>query len=382
MAKLNEFFIVHATMWQFSNDLYDIYHSSVAPDQNILVSPFAIQWALTFCMTRAGGTTATEIARGLRIGKDDIGSFTSLYGNRVCFMDRQLSLANSLFFMNGCQGQKNYEWNDFETKTQQIDFTNAPKAARIINTWIKNHTRRRIKNSVSPNDLNASTTMVMANTVQLNCLWWNKFAKCNTKKQPFFHSATESCPVDMMWQENDFAFSTLPTLDANGIRLLYADSALSMVILLPRSRTGLELMNSVLKKSSITEIFQQIKSARKVSVSLPKFSVEFELKIDDVLKRMGVTSMYDDKLADFRMRPNAPRTYVSTFVHKAYFEVVEKGTTVGAGTKMKYKYNPMIPYFNANHPFRFFVCNDEDFILLDGCFRNASNEKKRGWCAC
>uniref|UniRef100_A0A1B6F1Y7 Serpin B6 n=1 Tax=Cuerna arida TaxID=1464854 RepID=A0A1B6F1Y7_9HEMI len=96
-----------------------------------------------------------------------------------------------------------------------------------------------------------------------------------------------------------------------------------------------------------------------VTVALPKFKMEETMDLNDILKSMGVETMFSQK-ADFSGISNVPLV-VSKVVQKAFVEVNEKGTEAAAATGMAFMLMcaPMKPppeeMFIADHPFIFFI---------------------------
>lgn len=382
MAEIN----LHSSIWKFTTNLYDVVRSCVAWHENIILSPFSIHLALTLSLMGAAGKTASEIACGLAMADYDLAVIIEAYQKLIASMDKQLTLANKLFVMTGggslSMPFQNLVSNEFKSEIQEINFADSSGAADIINNWIDAKTNHRIHNCVAPTELNNRTRLVLVNTIHFKCMWANKFPGTATKKQPFFHSDTKSTKVDMMWQTAYFPFCEIKSLDCDAIRLRYDDSQLAMVILLPKSRTGLDALNANLKNSSsFPEIFKQIRSKQNVSLSLPKFNATLEIKLKEVLLKMGMRSMFDPKMADFsKMLQNDADLFVNSVVHNAYIDVNEDGTEAGATTAIQYEFlsadDPPEPVpFNADHPFRYFIIDSENLVLFDGCLRNTFGMK-------
>lgn len=375
MAPLN----LPSSIWQFSSKLHDRIQSLlVEPNENLIVSPLSIHLALALALMGAGGQTASEIASGLVLPQIDHAAIASKYQKLISSIDPKFHLANKLFVMKGIKVQmsfNNIATKQFLSEIQEINFAKSKSAAKIINTWVESKTNSRIKKMVSSNDFNATTKLVLVNTVYFKCLWLQEFSKGSTKKRTFYQSETESSKIDMMYQRNDFSFANIKSLDAKVILLQYADSTLAMMIILPNSRTGLASLDRKLKKTSISRIINQTKMFEDLSLHLPKFKAVFECNLQEVLESFGITSMFQEDVANFGgMLQNTP-IFVSKIIHKGFIEVCEKGTEAGAGTEIQFEYRTSAgAEFNANHPFRYLIYNHEHVVLFDGCFRNASTK--------
>lgn len=370
---------LQSSIWQFSNELYNQVQSTIAREENVILSPLSIHMALALSLMGAAGKTASEIAGALHLQEIDITEIAEEYANLITCMDPKLSIANKMFVMTGCPVKLPFNYvatQKFRAEIQAMDFaTDSSSAAQVINTWIENKTNRSLRNRIRPVECDPSTRLVLVNTVHFRCLWLNAFSSNDTTRESFFHSETESTQIDTMFQVNKFKLGHLDKLDADGIILPYADSSLSMVILLPRTRSGLAVMNRSLKNMLLSEIIQQIRWVKRVKLRMPKFSAEFELKLEDLLKKMGMTSMFDKNSADFdKIVANASKIFVSSFIHKAFIEVEEAGSEAGTAIAMHFQEESTakvkFEFFNVQHPFRYIICNTKSEVVFDGCFRN------------
>lgn len=367
-----------SSIWQFSSELYERIQSTTPTDNNIILSPFSIHLCLALTLMGAGGQTAKQIAAGLRLDNIENAVIAKEYKKLISSIKLKLSQANKIFIMKGYQIKKQFNetaTKQFLTEIEEVNFGDATEAATIINKWVERKTSRRIKELVSPHMIDPLTRLILVNTVYFKCAWLYPFHGVDTKKQPFFHSETESHEVNMMQQLNYFFYSEIKELDAKVIVLKYIDRSLSMVIVLPNSRTGLDELNIKLKTFSLSEIIQKTRSEKNVNLCLPRFKSELETRLPDVLKNMGITHLFIQGKADLRRTlENANDIFVAEVIHKAFIEVTEKGTEAGAGTALQddeYGDNDPDAEFTADHPFRYFIRNAANVVLFDGCYRNA-----------
>ena len=72
-----------------------------------------------------------------------------------------------------------------------------------------------------------------------------------------------------------------------------------------------------------------------VRTSLPKFEFEYGVKLNDVLKTMGMTDAFDPNSADFSGISSDNGLYIGEVMHKTYIQVAEKGTRAGAATSVE-----------------------------------------------
>lgn len=186
-------------IWQFSSELYDHIKSSIARDHNILLSPLSIHLAIALTLMGAAGTMAREIANGLGLNEMDNALIAKEYRKLTSSLDPNFNLENKWFVMKDCAillAFRDTATRQFMSEIEEIDFADSASAAETINTWIKHKTNRRLKECVAPSDFNASTTLVLVNTVELNGFWMKQFSNLATSRKPFFHSKHASSEVD------------------------------------------------------------------------------------------------------------------------------------------------------------------------------------------
>ena len=199
-----------------------------------------------------------------------------------------LKLANKVYTMEGYDLKPSFQEiakKDFYSEGQSVNFADNVQSANAINHWVEDHTNNRIKDLIQADSLSADTRMVLVNAIYFKGLWEHQFEKHATIKQQFFTSETDSVDVDMMHVKNKFRYTESEELDAQLIDLPYKDSDISMLIILPKSRTGLSALESKLKSSDLSTLTKSMYQTE-VTVSLPKFKVEFEIKLNTVLQKV------------------------------------------------------------------------------------------------
>ena len=116
--------------------------------------------------------------------------------------------------------------------------------------------------------------------------------------------------------------------------LCVQDSRLNMVILLPNKLDGLDTLETRLASSSLLEsldTMDRMESIR-LKVAIPKFEMSFSCKLVQALKKMGVTDLFDRKVADLAAISGTRGMYVSRAYHRSFIQVDERGTVAAAST--------------------------------------------------
>lgn len=257
-----------------------------------MISPFSVANALALLSQGAGGNTFEEIKSELHLSDEKstaANQFLEYYnsiehgaGNSI------FSVANRVYVQQGYPLNKHFQEvaiQNFKSGIESINFANAQDAAQMINNFVAEKTKEKITSLIKPDMLSSDSRVVLVNAVYFKGDWKYKFNKQFTHKSDFYTSETESKPVDFMFIEGSYNYGELPDLDASALELKYADSNFSMVFILPNNHAGLSTLETKLKGQDFTRISTGLRS-QKVKVNIPKFKVEYEIKLNEVLKNV------------------------------------------------------------------------------------------------
>lgn len=321
---------------------------------NALISPFSMQTALAMTYAGAAGATREEMARVLHYGEDEAALHKSLSAlqtdlesiarNTAQQAERMakhggtgepivLTVANRLF------GQRDYAFrpaflellaDTYGAPFQPSDFVhNAAGETKIINAWVEEQTRERIRNLIPENALNRSTCLVLVNAIYMKAAWQQAFTARLTQPRPFQLAEGASVKVPTMFQKESMGYAKADGYTA--VSLPYLGGELQFVVLLPDEGAQVAVTPDLL--ATLAGL-----PRREVQLYLPKFKIEPPLmKLSEELKALGMRSAFDDPAgsADFdRMAPRLPDDYlyISEIFHKTFLDLDEKGTEAAAAT--------------------------------------------------
>ncbi|XP_070135463.1 serine protease inhibitor 42Dd-like isoform X2 [Drosophila bipectinata] len=353
----------------FTDDVYQILAKEDA-DKNIISSPLSLEIVMAMLYMGADGNTAKELQAALKLPgeKKDVAKkykdfFTNLHGREKVAI---LELANRIYVND--QWSLVPEFNrivadSFKAEAVPINVRNPESAAATINSWVSGHTRKKITEIVTSRDMTPDLVMVLINAIYFKGDWQYKFNKANTMKNIFRTSSNQDVQVDMMSLNLvSLKANMFDDLDAKVIELPYRNSSLSMQIFLPNRIDGLSKLESQIGR------FDRDLRRQTVIVQIPKFKIEFEKELVNVLKKMGIQSVFSNA-ADLSGIVSGT-TKVSKVLQKAYLEVNEEGAeaagvTGAVATFVCVDCGPM--RFIADHPFAFLI-RDGKTILFQGHF--------------
>jgi serpin B len=337
----------------------DLLQHSAKPDANTLLSPYSIQAALAMTYAGAEGVTRDEMAKVLHYPADEAAihrSFSELQKALADVMQQSvqrseqqrryggtiepivLTVANRLF------GQQDYKFRDpflnltkdtYGAPLQLLDFKkDAAGATKVINNWVEEATKQRIRNLIPDNALNKLTRMVLVNAIYMKAPWQQPFLASATKPLPFHAKGGATVEAATMTQKHEFGYAK--TNGCTALTLPYVGGELQLLILLPDDLNGLAGLEA---KLSAEDLARGAKlPSRDVILYLPKFKIESPtIALGDQLQLLGMKTAFDKPpgSADFdRMAARLPDEYlyISQVFHKTFMDLDEKGTEAAAAT--------------------------------------------------
>ncbi|XP_068147291.1 serpin B4-like isoform X4 [Drosophila tropicalis] len=175
------------------------------------------------------------------------------------------------------------------------------------------------------------TRLILVNATHFKGEWEIKFNEHNTRDDDFYINESQKITVKMMHLEHTFLYAELKGLDATALQMNYKDSDLSMLIILPNTRTGLRNVENKLQSTSLKKITNQLSEAP-VNVKIPRFKVEFEQELSPVFKMLGIRRIFSNDAELGKILTTDDPLNVSQIFHKAFIEVNEMGTEAAAAT--------------------------------------------------
>jgi serpin B len=351
---------------------------------NLAISPYSIESAMALAYAGADGETRTEMARVLGFPEDDHllqAAFASVRDSMDHIASESLNNAKKLEAVGGHAeviewhaanrlfGQQGYGFRDSFLRTlndgygapfEAADFKEHSDQERLrINGWVEDQTRKRIRDLIPMNGVNAGTRMVLVNALYLNAPWMAPFDKRNTADRSFYPAGARTEAVPTMHEVKHLGY--LEGTGYTAVTLRYLGGELQLLILLPHDRDGLgrllaEITPEVLRDcgniadpsavnmadqgaaARYNAALREIQRSGLVALYLPKFRLEgATIGLGQSLKALGIRTAFDEPKgsANFdRAAPRKPDDYltISEVFHKTFIAVEEHGTEAAAAT--------------------------------------------------
>lgn len=383
-----------------SNTLgFDLYQRLTdAPEsagKNLFFSPYSVSTAFSMLMAGARGNTASQLASALHLAgpQQDAQTEIAALHEGVTSLRNRLNQSTAaegfqLYSANGIWVDKTFSPASSFKKTladvygtkdlPSLDFRSNPRAAAdAINAWGSEQTKGKIKQMVA--DIPASTSMVLANTVYLKATWFKPFEPGDTKEGVFHVDRDPShdvrVPLMSQWTDDnnpymetdDFQMTLLwcGYWKHEGNELNPVVPAL-MLIVLPKQADGLAQVEKSLTWKKLDQHTDAFGKAM-VHMVLPKFKMNAELNLQQLMGRLGATDVFDPAKADLgNIASGSAPLHVSAALQKAFVVANEEGIEAGAETmSLAAGGGPdKRAEFIADHPFLFYIIHRETNAIL------------------
>jgi serpin B len=280
----------------------------------------------------------------------------------------ELLLANALWGQKGEPFLKEFldlNKNYYGAGLTLLDFKNeTEKSRQIINSWVEEKTKEKIKDLIPQGGVNEWTVMVLTNAIYFKGIWKTKFEKQYTRRADFYISTKNKVEVDMMLIEENFKGYEDEKMQI--VELLYKGDELSMLVILPRETEGITELEKTLTVESLNTLLSKMQP-QKIAVNLPKFKMTWgTFSINNALIDLGMPDAFGGK-ADFSGINGKGGIWISDVFHQAFIEVNEEGSEAAAGTAVvltKSSKSNIITIFRADHPFIFIIKDNRSGSIL------------------
>lgn len=383
-------------MEQFANSLntlgVDLYQLLIQNDStsNLIFSPYGVVSAFSMAYAGAEEETAAEMRQYLHFlpHAEQATRFqvmncylASLAGNadeqNANEESEQQNIPFQLRLLNGAWVQEEFPLaqayrttitEKYSADLQSVDFaTNPARAIDQINQWVQEGTEDRISELMSPNEVNSTTRLVLANAAYFKAAWLLPFRPSQTQPKPFTLLSGDPVEVPMMHQTRLRA-PYMENEQFQAVLLPYVGRQIEMVIILPRREGGADRFAQV-EQALDAALFAQVAAGaalRDITMTLPKFEIQNEMNLVSLLAGAGLRAPFSTGGADFSGITGGDNgLYISAALQHANITVDERGTEAAAATGIAMVASALTrAEFTADHPFIYALRAKETGTIL------------------
>ncbi|CAI9736903.1 Hypothetical predicted protein [Octopus vulgaris] len=360
-----------ASIDYFTNSLYQAVATRI--NENVFMSPLSVATVLSMVYLGARQNSAKQFENVLKItsNPDSVAlafkEYFSLLKNSdklVTFNSVNRLYASEIFPIS--EDYKNNMVKYFFSDIENVDFIiNAEKTRRTINDWVKNNTNNKITDLLPSGSLTPQSILVLINAVYFKGMWAKKFPEHATKSRKFYLRSDKTVFHDFMYKSEDFNTKTSDNYKV--VELPYIGKAFSMFVILPNDINGLAALEKEINAQFLKDIINRKGfEMMYLELHMPKFRLESCFQLGEVLKKLGLSDIFDPLKADLSgMTGGEKNIYASEMFHKAFVNVNEEGTEAAAASGMvAMAMSVQIGMeFYVNHPFTFLIVDNRTKMI-------------------
>ena len=349
-------------------------------DENVLISPMSA-WTV-LCMVEAGanGETKQQMQEVLAITEGDYLTYAKKFTFLLPEKDNcKVHMANGIWYKN----VPSLHVNDYFLQYNKTFFDAAAYKAPFdkntldtINDWVSKNTNGMIPSILK--EINPEDVLYLVNALSFDAKWSTIYNETQIARDIFTTENGEEKVVAVMnCKENVY----LEDENTTGFMKYYGDGQYAFVALLPKEGMTMADYVESLTAEKVRNLFQN-KLSTPVSTMLPKFSVDYEFNMNDILIQMGMTDAFSDSDADFTKMAtsDAGNIYISSVDQKCFIAVDEYGTKAGAATAVAMQNKSMSlerpKEVFLNRPFVYLIVECDNFEpLFMGTIMNVEEAK-------
>ncbi|NJD20031.1 MAG: serpin family protein [Gemmatimonadetes bacterium] len=325
------------------------------PDSTVFLSPLSASMALGMALNGAQGATRDQMRSTLGFGTLSMDEVNRCYEALIGLLGGldprvDFRLANALFHRDEFVMEAPFletVRRHFDARVQGLDFA-APAAVTAINGWVRESTGGRIGEIIEA-PIDPLTMAFLMNAIYFRGDWTRSFDPAKTVTGPFRLRDGGTASVRFMVKEDSVGYREGAGWHA--AELSYGGGAWVMDVAVPRD--GNDLMAVV---SALGEILDPDASwpRRTLTVSLPRFQLEWERDLNRDLQELGMRDAFDPGAADFTpmyRKALEAGLYVKKVKQKTFLSVDEVGTEAAAVTSVEMGIKSAPSWLKADRPF-------------------------------
>jgi serine protease inhibitor len=344
--------------------------ANTQPAANICISPYSTATVLHMVGNGAAGKTKTEMQQVLgttglsfsdiNAAKRDIAQSLGSGNNPNVI----LTTANAIWYRQDAQVKATFIATNQQFYGATVDALNFgdPRAADVINGWVRDKTNGKIQRLADGMIDPVNTRMFLADAIYFKGKWSSPFRAMYTKNRSFHLRGGGEKMIPMMLQSKRVEYREGGGYQA--VRLPYEGNNLLMYIFLPDVHTTPETILGILSGDGWQRVTKSGLSSQHVNLVLPKFRVEYSVELNQPLQVLGMKAAFSASSAD--LSGIAPGLFISAARHKTFVEINEEGTEAAAvsGLGATLSAAPQIFDMIVDRPFLFFIEDAQTQTIL------------------
>ena len=342
--------------------------------RNFVFSPYSLSMCVSLLYHGARGKTRLELGRflGWNRSESDLAegfkiAARIIEGHRSQLGSSGKGLRCSVkFWLNRgpclLESYQRFVRKAYRAEFCVVDFMNPEDMKRIKEEFVKDLKPELREGLKLPEDFpQKEAPCVLTTKAKFFSLWAKQFDPRKTEQGYFWVSKGKKYLIPFMYRID--TFKVVETKKSRVLKLEYTFQLgnWSMLVVLPKAIDGLNTTEKEFFSKPLsfwTEKLNRVPFSR-VHLYLPKFSFSQVNDARNILKELGVVSLFDSTRCNLSAMFGAGDMWAGRFYQRGYVEVNEFGTSVGSEELVEFygltNYERIIT-FRADRPFMFVVC--------------------------
>ena len=326
---------VHASSAAVADFSVRLLQQNIEEDQNTLISPFSVLYALSMTANGAKEDTLSQMEEILGMTVDEWNSYLSDYKNSLANEDSSpLTIANSIWFKKDDTLtieldflQTNSDYYQAEIFEKELDDASLSE----INDWVCKETNGMIEEILK--EIPEDAVMYLINALAFDGKWDVPYDENQIHENLFTsENGTEQTAPFMYCTENAY----FEDENAIGFLKYYDDEKYAFAALLPNEDCSLKDYIASLNGDKINNFLHSVQSME-VQTGIPQFSVSDDIEMSAALKALGMTDAFLPDKADFSGlgKSSNGNIYIGQVLHKTFLSLDAEGTEAAAATAVE-----------------------------------------------
>jgi serpin B len=341
----------------FAFDFWQELNSHEDKNKSYFVSPLSLHIALGMLLNGADGQTKTEIQHVLKTNDLTEDELNTIYHELITNLPKTdpkvtNTIANSIWQRQDFPVEETFIKTlkqTFNAQHYTKDFSQ-PATLDALNNWASDNTNGKVKQIL--NEISSDQVLFLINALYFKGDWEHPFDKKSTYKTTF-SGVSGNKETDMMQMTEKLKYAATDSYQA--VELPYGDDKYVMTVILPNGKSTNEVINGFSFKNW-QELSDKL-TEQKVIIGLPKFTMEYKRKLNDVLISMGMPSAFSNAADLSKISPPAGKVKVGFVKQDTFLAVDEIGTEAAAVTTIGIDVTsvPNYPTIICDRPFLFTI---------------------------
>lgn len=339
-----------------------LFKASNESGKNTLISPLSVLYALAMTANGAEGETLAQMEEVLGMTVEELNLYLYSYMKNLPQGDKyKLSLANSIWFTEAGHFTANQDFLQTNADYYGADIYKAPfndRTCKDINNWVNQKTDGMVPKILE--QIPPEAVMYLINTLTFEAEWMQIYRENEVTSGKFTkEDGTEQDALFMHSSEDIY----LEDENATGFMKYYKDGKYAFVAMLPKEGVSVSEYIASLNGESLHAMLANPRHTSVIAM-IPKFEVEYDVEMSEILKTMGMPRAFDADNAEFEGlgTSTAGNINISSVIHKTFISVDERGTKAGAATAVEIGAGGMPSMVICDRPFVYMLIDCENNI--------------------